>query len=42
MQAGLKRVFWLGAFTMLAAFLIILTIPEVPIGSDPPPGQPGA
>jgi hypothetical protein len=31
-------VFWLGAFTMLGAFLIILTIPEVPIGSEPPPG----
>jgi hypothetical protein len=32
MGASLRSVFWIGAVLMLLAFLIILTIPEVPIG----------
>jgi MFS family permease len=32
MEASIRSVFWIGALTMLAAFLVILTIPEVPIG----------
>jgi len=32
MEASLRSVFWIGAVTMLLAFLLILTIPEVPIG----------
>ena len=32
MEASVRSVFWIGALTMLAAFLIMLTIPEVPIG----------
>ena len=34
MEAGLKRVFLIGAITMLLAFLLITTIPEVPLGSE--------
>jgi hypothetical protein len=37
MEAGLRGVFWIGALTMLAAFLLIITIPEVPIGTEAPP-----
>ena len=32
MEASLRSVFWIGAVTMLLAFLLIITIPEVPIG----------
>jgi MFS family permease len=32
MEASVRSVFWIGALTMLAAFLLIVTIPEVPIG----------
>jgi len=32
MEASLRSVFWIGALTMLLAFLIIITIPEVLIG----------
>lgn len=35
MEAGLRSVFWVGAVAMLLAFLLITTIPEVPIGSGP-------
>jgi hypothetical protein len=38
MQAGLKTVFWISALTMLIAFLIISTLPEIsldPAGQDP-------
>jgi MFS family permease len=38
MQAGLKTVFWISALTMLIAFLIISTRPEIsldPAGQDP-------
>ena len=31
MDAGLKAVFLIGALAMLAALLLILTIPEIPI-----------
>jgi hypothetical protein len=37
-QAGLKTVFWISALTMLIAFLIISTLPEIsldPAGQDP-------
>jgi hypothetical protein len=34
METGLRRVFLIGAVTMLLAFLLITTIPEVPIGSE--------
>jgi MFS family permease len=34
MEAGLRSVFLIGAVTMLLAFLLITTIPEVPIGSE--------
>ena len=34
MEAGLKRVFLIGAITMLLALLLITTIPEVPLGSE--------
>jgi hypothetical protein len=33
MSAGLKIIFWVGAITTLLSFLLILTIPEIPIGS---------
>ena len=33
MVAGLRSVFWIGAILMLISFLIIITIPEIPIGS---------
>jgi len=32
MEASVRSVFWVGALTMLLAFLLIITIPEVPIG----------
>jgi hypothetical protein len=31
MEAGLRSVFWIGAVTMLIAFLIISTIPPISI-----------
>ncbi|MBP1622054.1 MAG: putative drug transport protein [Acidobacteria bacterium] len=34
METGLRSVFLIGAVTMLLAFLLITTIPEVPIGSE--------
>ncbi len=34
MEAGLRSVFLLGAITMLIAFLLILTIPEIPIDAS--------
>jgi hypothetical protein len=34
MQAGLKSVFWIGAVTMLAVFLIICTIPAKTTGEE--------
>ncbi len=34
MEDGLKRVFLIGALTMLVAFLMITTIPEVPISDE--------
>jgi MFS family permease len=37
LEAGLRSVFWVGALTMLASFLLIITIPEVPIGAEAPP-----
>jgi MFS family permease len=39
LESGLRRTFLLGAVMMLLAFLLICTIPEVPIGSgaDPDP-----
>ena len=33
-EASLRSVFWIGAVTMLMAFLIIITIPEIPIGDE--------
>jgi MFS family permease len=33
MKAGMKTIFWVGAITSLLSFLLILTIPEIPIGS---------
>jgi MFS family permease len=33
MAAGLRSVFWIGAISTLMAFLLIITIPEIPIGS---------
>ena len=33
MESSIRRVFLIGAITMLLAFLLICTIPEVPIGS---------
>ncbi len=33
MSASIKKVFWFGAITTLLSFLLIITIPEVPIGS---------
>jgi MFS family permease len=35
MESSLRRVFLVGAVTMLLAFLTISTIPEVPLGGDP-------
>jgi hypothetical protein len=29
MEAGLRSVFWVGAITMLLAFIIICTVPQV-------------
>ncbi len=34
MEAGLRSAFWVGAVTMLLSFLLIITIPEVPIGTE--------
>jgi hypothetical protein len=31
LQAGLRSVFWISAITMLMAFLLISTIPEIPL-----------
>jgi hypothetical protein len=36
MAAGLRSVFWIGAIATLIAFLLIITIPEIPIGSKEP------
>ena len=36
MEAGLRSVFWISAITMLLAFLIISTVPEVPLDVEPP------
>jgi MFS family permease len=33
MEISIKRVFWIAAITSLFSFLLIITIPEVPIGS---------
>ena len=33
MEASIKKVFWIAAITSLFSFLLIITIPEVPIGS---------
>jgi hypothetical protein len=33
MAAGLRIVFWIGAIATLISFLLIITIPEIPIGS---------
>lgn len=32
LEGGLRTVFWIGAVTMVLSFLLILTIPEIPIG----------
>ncbi len=32
MEAGLRIVFWIGAIATLISFLLIITIPEIPIG----------
>lgn len=37
MESSLRRVFLLGAIAMLLAFLLITTIPEIPIGSGADP-----
>ncbi len=34
MEAGLRSVFWIGAITMLLAFLLICTIPEISMDSE--------
>ena len=34
MEASIKKVFWVAAITSLFSFLLIITIPEVPIGSS--------
>jgi MFS family permease len=34
LEAGLRSVFWVGAITMLLSFLLISTIPEIPIGTE--------
>ena len=39
MHAGLRSIFVIGAITMLLAFLLITTIPEVPIGSGVKPEE---
>ena len=39
MAAGIKNVFWVGAITTLISFLLIITIPEVPIGSTEEKGN---
>jgi len=33
MEASLRSVFWIGAISTLISFLLIITIPEIPIGS---------
>jgi len=34
MEAGLRRVFWIGAITMLLAFLLISTLPEISMHNE--------
>jgi MFS family permease len=34
MEAGLRSVFWIGAITMLLAFLIITTVPEISMNAE--------
>lgn len=34
LESGLRTVFWIGAVTMAFCFLLILTIPEIPIGRE--------
>lgn len=41
LEAGLRSVFWIGAIATLLAFLLITTIPEVPIGSKASPEEAG-
>jgi MFS family permease len=36
MAASIRSVFWIGAVTMLLAFLLIITVPEIPIGEGQP------
>jgi len=36
MAAACRSVFWIGALTMLISFLLIITIPEIRIGEEPP------
>jgi MFS family permease len=39
MESGLRKVFLIGAITALLSFLLILTIPEIPIGSGADPEE---
>jgi hypothetical protein len=34
LEAGLRSVFWLGAITMLLSFVLISTVPEIPLSAD--------
>jgi MFS family permease len=40
MEAGLRSIFWVGAITMLLAFLLLSTIPEIPLDGGAPDNQP--
>jgi len=42
MESGMRTIFLVGAVTMLLAFLLICTIPEVPIGSGAEPEEGGS
>jgi MFS family permease len=40
MEAGLRSIFWVGAITMLLAFLLLSTIPEIPLDGKAPDPKP--
>jgi hypothetical protein len=36
MEAGLRSIFWIGAIAMLLSFLLISTVPEIPLDAELP------
>jgi MFS family permease len=36
LEAGLRSIFWIAAIAMLLSFLLICTVPEIPLDTEPP------